>query len=322
MARTIDRMRDSGDEFDTVDTMHETDGLPRVDGDAPPAPPTTMSTLPPPPTQSEVDLKRHRLVTMVGGLALIAGIVVGLGAFAAFNSLSDSSDDSGSDSGTAAVAASADAPETTAGAAETAATADTTVAIVPIDATAAADLEDDLSALEEDLSAAEEDLLATEAELEEVLADNELLLSQLDEPESDSSAAGMTAALATIDDLTIENQELAAQIDALTAQVAAGGAADPSDPDAPAPNANVGPDVAGSPEFSKYVGEALGSLSGRNVLGATQTECLGAAVVGDIGLEALGAALNRDSTNAQTAVLVESMERNAPGCAIDLTALF
>ncbi len=264
--------------------------------EAPPIPAANVATstpLPPPPPKSlddGPDRGRQRVLAVIGAIALLATVVMGLLWVSALNSR----DDAAAQRDAAQDAASAEADRT-------------------------ADALDVLAATEVDLDAAR--------------TENEQLAAELAAAEADAAAAA--AATSRADEaegmlaaVNVQNDELAARIVTLEAslteaQAATEAAQVASTPAAPAvPVAPAVFDINASPEFARYVGEALSSTNGPSVLGQGQTTCLGTSVVNGIGLDALGSGLQSGASSSENTVVVEAIERAAVGCGIDPSAIF
>lgn len=227
---------------------------------------------------SGTDTKRQRLLAVVGAIALIAAVVMGF----LWLSTLGSRDDAESERD---------------------------------DAQAAATVEAERSA--EALDA----LAATEVELDAARTENEQLAAELAAAQADADAgAAATAradeAEATLVVVNMQNDELAAEVAALTSSLA--------DAEARASDSAPVPafDINAAPEFARYIGEQLSSTSGPTVLGEGQTTCLGTAVVTDIGLNALGAGLNAGASSGETTVVFDAVGRAAITCGIDPSAIF
>lgn len=264
--------------------------------EAPPASSANASTpFPPPPPKSlddGPDRARQRVLAVVGAIALLAAVVMGLLWVSALNSRDDA-------------AAERDA-------AQTAATAESDRTADALDSLATTKVDLDTARTENEQLAAE--LAAAEADAAAAAA----ATARADEAED------------TLAVVNVENEELAAQIVTLEASLAdsqaAAEAAAETAADAPtAPAAPAAPavfDINAAPDFARYIGEELSSSNGPSVLGQGQTTCLGTAVVNDIGLDALGSGLQSGASSSKNAVVVEAIERAAVSCGIDPSAIF
>jgi hypothetical protein len=134
-----------------------------------------------------------------------------------------------------------------------------------------------------------------------------------------------TAALdAEIEALETEIDRLATMNVDLTAFIEATSATQQGEPESVPVQAPPGPvlDPSLTPEFSRYVGELLSSRSGSSNLGQGQSECLGAAVINTIGVDALGAGLNNAATTTANDVVVSALQSAAAFCNIDPSLIF
>ncbi len=254
---------------------------------------------PPPPPRSLDDgigTRRQRILAVIGAVALLAAVVLALLWISAARSRDDA-------------AAARDAARASA-------------------------------ALEADRADVAEDELATaQADLEALRAANEQLAADLATAQAATAATATAAeeqaaeAEADLDALGVQNQELADEIDALQQSLADATAAgttpdDAATSDAGAPpadeptQADVAFDIAGAPEFARYIGETLSSRTGSSRLGQAESTCFGTAIVDDIGLDALGKGLHLAASSTDNDVVVGAMQRAATSCNIDLGLIF
>ena len=163
------------------------------------------------------------------------------------------------------------------------------------------------------------------------MSDNEQLAAELAAAEADAAEATAAAARAAeaeaaLAEVNVQNAELADQISALEASLAEAEAAAVAAAEAGAV-VDAGAetptfDIDAAPDFARYIGEQLSSTNGPSVFGQGQTTCLGAAVVNDIGLDALGTGLQSGASSNQTTVVVDAIGRAATSCGIDPSAIF
>lgn len=77
-----------------------------------------------------------------------------------------------------------------------------------------------------------------------------------------------------------------------------------------------------TPEFDRWIGELLSSRSGGSRLGADAASCFGAAVIDQIGLDALGAGQNNAASGQSRQVVIDAMVSAADTCGIDQALIF
>ncbi len=267
---------------DLLGSTDNTDASP-----APGASEANSTPFPPPPPKSledGTDLKRQRILAVVGAIALLAAVVMGL----LWVSALSSSDDAATERDAAQAAATEEANRS-------------------------ADALDSLAATGVDLEAArtENEQLTTE-----------LAAAQADAAEATAATARADEAEATLAVVNVQNEELAAEIVTLEASLSETQTAAAAAEAASVPADQAVFDINASPDLARYIGEELSSTSGPSVLGQGQTTCLGTAVVNDIGLATLGTGLASGASSSDITVVVEAIERAAATCGIDPSAIF
>ncbi len=168
-------------------------------------------------------------------------------------------------------------------------------------------------------------------DLDAATATNERLAAETEAAEAATAEAiaSAEAATAATAELEVRNAELTAEIatlqsslaDAETAAAEAETAAAAAEATPAAPEANSF-DIAAAADFARFIGERLASIEGATVLGQGQHTCLGAAVVNDIGLDAIGAGLENGASSSANSIVVDAIERGAISCGIDPSAIF
>jgi hypothetical protein len=237
---------------------------------------------PPPPSLDEDQAGRRRTLAIIGGLALLAAVIMGL----LWTSARSDRDDAIAerDAAQAATVAGSDQSEQ---------------ALTDLDAA---------TATNERLAAETE---AAEAATTEAIASAEAANAATAELEVRN--AELTAELATLQSSLTDAETAAAE--AAAAEAAAAEAA----PEASEANSF---DIAVAVDFARFIGEQLASIEGDTVLGQGQHTCLGTAVVNDIGLDAIGAGLENGASSSASSVVVDAIERGAISCGIDPSAIF
>jgi len=173
--------------------------------------------------------------------------------------------------------------------------------------------------LESELATARADLDALQASTDALTAERDGAVSEL-EAGADDLAQLRTQA----DDLTVNNEQLADEIATLRQELKSAQTeldevrADP----APTNPDVITFDIAGNPDFARYIGETLTSRRGSSRLRQDQSECFGAALVTDIGLDGLGKGLTLAASAADNNVVVGAMQRAAGTCNINLSLIF
>ncbi len=83
-----------------------------------------------------------------------------------------------------------------------------------------------------------------------------------------------------------------------------------------------GPADVDAAEFHRWIGELLTSTSGGSRLDQAQSTCFGAAVVDEIGLDALGAGQHNGASGSDNQVVIDAMVAAAAACGIDQSLVF
>lgn len=253
---------------------------------APIAAKATSTPFPPPAPKSldDASLKRQRMLAIIGAIALLAAVALGLLWVSALNSRND--------------------------------------AVTERDAARATAAEESnrTAAALDSLAATEVDLEAARTDNEQLAA--ELAAAEADATEATAAMARADEAAAALGAVTRQNEELAAEIVTLETSLSEALAANEEADAASVPAEPAAFDIDASPGLARFIGEELSSSSGPSVLGQGQTTCLGTAVVNDIGLATLGEGLSSEASSSERTVVTEAIERAAVTCGIDPSAIF
>jgi|GEM_PF-1104875 len=170
--------------------------------------------------------------------------------------------------------------------------------------------------------------VAADAEVTRLRDESTAARAGLDQAQNDASvsatevialAAQVGALEADVTRLEAENADL---LDDLAAAEASAAEASSSADDGAPSAADATFDSTTLPEFTRYIGETLSSRNGSSRLAQAQSECFGAAIIDQIGLDALGAGLNLAATSQQNDVVVDAMQSAASTCGIDPGLIF
>lgn len=171
-----------------------------------------------------------------------------------------------------------------------------------------------------DLAAAEADLAAAQLALDEVE-----IAGAESSAEADALLEQITVLDGRVSELTAERDQLRLDLEAAEAAVAdAADAAEAAEAEAEGttPGIVAGEfDIATTPEFARYLGEVLSDRPGGSVLGPSQAECFGTALVSDIGLDAVGAGQLAGSGSDAAVALDKAKDEAARACGIDPSAV-
>ena len=79
--------------------------------------------------------------------------------------------------------------------------------------------------------------------------------------------------------------------------------------------------AATSPAFAQLIGETLAG-GGARALSATEAQCFGTSVISQLGLDGIGAGMNRDRTTATNNAVVDAMATAASECGLSRADVF
>ncbi len=248
---------------------------------------------PPPPASPDDGTGRRRILAIIGGLALLVAVIMGLLWMTA-----QSDRDSALEERDAAQAASV-------------AESDRTEEVL-------SELAD--ARIELDAAAATAERLAAETEAAEAATTDAVA-------RADATTAATAALEVQNDELTkqvatLESSLIGAETEAADAVAEAEAAVEAAtDTAAVTPEATAF-DIAAAADFARFIGERLASVERSSVLGQGQHTCLGTAVVNDIGLDAIGVGLEDGAASSASSAVNDAIERGAISCGIDPSAIF